>query len=117
MLFLLFVLVCVATYMLLEHLRFVDARFWTARPRAIDYHHVHIGTKYFSLLVAVGLLAFEIWFAERILLTFVGHQGSFVAMDRSGARLSSGSTAPKLKVITRAGPGALRGSHAHFRRG
>jgi hypothetical protein len=75
MLFLLFVLAGVATYMLLEHLGFVDARFWMPHPRAIDYQHVHIGTKYFSLLVAVGLFAFEIWFAERILLPFIGHQG------------------------------------------
>jgi hypothetical protein len=25
--------------------------------------------------VAIGIFAFEIWFAERILLTFIGHQG------------------------------------------
>ena len=74
-LFLLFVLACVATYMRLEHLRFVDALFWVAHPHAIEYQHVRTGTKYFSLFVAIGIFAFEIWFAERILLTFVGHQG------------------------------------------
>ena len=74
-LFLLFVLICVVTYLRLEHLRFSDALFWVAHPHAIEYRQVRTGTKYFSLLVAIGIFAFEIWFAERILLTFIGHQG------------------------------------------
>jgi voltage-gated potassium channel len=74
-LFLLFVLGCVFGYMRLEHLRFSDAIFWTAHPHAIEFHQVHTGTKYFSILVAMGIFAFEILFAERILLTFIGHQG------------------------------------------
>ncbi len=74
-LFLLFILICVSAYMRLEHLRFSDALFWTAHPHAIEYDRVRNGTKYFSLFVAIGIFAFEIWFAERILLTFVGHQG------------------------------------------
>jgi voltage-gated potassium channel len=75
LLFLVFILYCVLGYMRLEHLRFSDALFWVAHPHAIEYLHVHTATKYFSLLVSVGIFAFEIWFAERILLTFVGHQG------------------------------------------
>jgi len=75
LLFLIFVVICVITYMRLEHLRFSDALFWVAHPHAIEYRHVRTGTKYFSLLVAIGIFAFEIWFAERILLTFIGHQG------------------------------------------
>ena len=74
-LFLVFILICVLAYMRLEHLRFSDALFWVAHPYAIDYQHVRTSTKYFSILVAMGIFAFEIWFAERILLTFVGHQG------------------------------------------
>lgn len=74
-LFLVFVLLCVLTYMRLEHLAFADALFWVAHPHAIEYRSVCAATKYFSLVVAVGIFAFEIWFAERILLTFVGHQG------------------------------------------
>jgi len=74
-LFLVFILACVISYMRLEHLRFSDALFWVAHPHAIEYLRVHRATKYFSLLVAIGIFAFEIWFAERILLTFVGHQG------------------------------------------
>jgi voltage-gated potassium channel len=74
-LFVVFVLLCVLIYMRLENLYFCDALFWVAHPHAIDYLQVHRTTKYFSLLVAIGIFAFEIWFAERILLTFVGHQG------------------------------------------
>ncbi len=73
--FLLFVLICDFTYMRIEHLAFSNALFWYAHPHAIDYQHVHRSTRYFSILVAVGIFAFEIWFAERILLTFIGHQG------------------------------------------
>lgn len=75
LLFLLFVLLCVVVYMHLERLRFSDALFWVAHSHAIEYARVRTATKYFSLLVAVGIFAFEIWFAERILLTFIGHQG------------------------------------------
>jgi voltage-gated potassium channel len=75
LLFLLFVLGCVLSYMRLEHLSFADALFWAAHPHAIEYHQVCTATKYFSLFVAAGIFAFEIWFAERILLTFIGHQG------------------------------------------
>ena len=74
-LFLVFLLFCVLTYMRLEHLHFADAVFWVAHPHAIEYRDVRTTTKYFSLFVAIGIFAFEIWFAERILLTFVGHQG------------------------------------------
>jgi voltage-gated potassium channel len=78
LLFLLFVLGSVAVYMRLEHLAFSDALFWFAHPHAIDYLHARTSTKHFSILVSIGTFAFEIWFAERILLTFVGHQGKEV---------------------------------------
>ncbi len=75
LLFLAFVLVCLLTYKRLEHLRFTDALFWVAHPYAIEYSHVRTATKWFSLFVSFGIFGFEIWFAERILLTFIGHQG------------------------------------------
>ncbi len=75
LLFLLFVLVCVFAYMRLEHLSFSDALFWFAHPHSIEYRHARAPTKYFSILVALGIFGFEIWFVERILLAFVGHQG------------------------------------------
>ena len=76
--FLVFVLACVMVYMKIEHLSFTDALFWFVHPHGIEYRQVHSATKYFSILVAIGEFAFEIWFAERILLTFVGHQGKEV---------------------------------------
>jgi voltage-gated potassium channel len=75
LLFLIFVLGCVFTYMRLEGLSFADALFWVGHSHAIEYHQVRSITKYFSIFVATGIFAFEIWFAERILLTFIGHQG------------------------------------------
>ena len=73
-----FVALCVRTYMHLEHLRWVDALFWTILPHAIEYKAVHDTTKLFALLVFVGVFAFQIWFAERILLAFFAHQGKEV---------------------------------------
>jgi voltage-gated potassium channel len=78
LLFLLFILFCVLIYMRLEHLRFTDALFWVAHPHAMEVLRIRTATKYCSLFVAVGIFAFEIWFAERILLTFLGHQGKEV---------------------------------------
>src|SRR5271170_1522983 len=75
LLFASFVLTCGFIYQRLEHLRFNDAMFWVAHPHAIDYLKVRSITKWFSMFVAFGVFAFEIWFAERILLTFIGHQG------------------------------------------
>jgi voltage-gated potassium channel len=78
LLFLVFVLACVLLYMRAERLSFADALFWFTHPHAIEYQHARTITKYFSIVVSVGVFAFEIWFAERILLTFVGHQGKEV---------------------------------------
>lgn len=78
LLFLVFVLFGVIVYMRLEHLSFSNALFWFAHAHAIEYERVHTSTKYFSILVAFGVFAFEIWFVERILLTFIGHQGKEV---------------------------------------
>ncbi|GAC1616841.1 MAG: hypothetical protein NVS9B13_02770 [Candidatus Acidiferrum sp.] len=78
LLFLAFALFCVGVYMRLERLHFTDGLFWVAHPHAIEYQHVKAATKWFSLFVAMGIFAFEIWFAERILLTFMGHQGKEV---------------------------------------
>ncbi|HUI51780.1 MAG TPA: NAD(P)-binding protein [Terriglobales bacterium] len=76
--FVLFALFSVFVYMRIERLSFTDALFWFAHPHAIHYDSVRNATKYFSILVSFGVFAFEIWFAERILLTFLGHQGQEV---------------------------------------
>ncbi|HUL33824.1 MAG TPA: NAD(P)-binding protein [Candidatus Eisenbacteria bacterium] len=75
LLYLLFLVTGVLVYMRLENLPLTNALFWFVHPHAIDYLHVRTATKYISILVSFGVFAFEIWFAERILLTFLGHQG------------------------------------------
>src|SRR5579871_1610674 len=66
--------VCVLVYMKLERLRWLDALFWIIHPHAIDYHSVHKATKLFSFFVYVGVFAFQVWIAERVLLTIFNRQ-------------------------------------------
>lgn len=70
-----FSLVCVLVYRRLEGLRWQDALFWMIHPHAIDYQRVRNGTKFFSLFVFVGVFAFQIWVAERVLITIFNRQG------------------------------------------
>jgi voltage-gated potassium channel len=66
--------VCVAVYMRLKKLRAIDALFWIIHNHAIDYRVVHSSTKIFALFVYAGVFAFQIWIAERVLLTIFSHQ-------------------------------------------
>ncbi len=67
--------ICVVVYMRLEGLRPLDALFWVIHTHSIDYKIVHKSTKIFALFVYAGVFAFQIWIAERILLTIFSHQG------------------------------------------
>jgi voltage-gated potassium channel len=67
--------VCVLVYTRLEGLRPLDALFWVIHTHSIDYRAVHKSTKIFALFVYAGVFAFQIWIAERILLTIFSHQG------------------------------------------
>ena len=67
--------ICVVVYMRLEGLRPLDALFWVTHSHSIDYKTVHKSTKGFALFVYLGVFAFQIWIAERILLTIFSHQG------------------------------------------
>jgi voltage-gated potassium channel len=67
--------VCVVVYMRLEGLRPLDALFWVIQTHSIDYRVVHKSTKIFALFVYVGVFAFQIWIAERVLLTIFSQQG------------------------------------------
>jgi len=75
LLFAVFNAVCVLVYGHLEHLRWVDALFWITHPHSIDYLKVSTATKLFSIFVYVGVFAFQIWVAERVLLTIFSRQG------------------------------------------
>lgn len=66
---------CVIVYTRLEHLRPLDALFWVFNTHAIDYRLVRPATKIFALFVYAGVFAFQIWIAERVLLTIFSHQG------------------------------------------
>lgn len=66
--------VCVLVYMRLEGLRPVDAFFWIIHPHSIDYRRVHNATKIFSIFVYVGVFAFQVWIAERVLVTIFNRQ-------------------------------------------
>ena len=67
--------VCVAVYMRTEGLRALDAFFWIIHPHSIEYRSVHNATKIFSIFVYVGVFAFQVWIAERVLVTIFNRQG------------------------------------------
>ena len=66
---------CVLVYAQLEGLAWQDALFWIIHPYSIDYRTVRNGTKFFSLFVYIGVFAFQIWIAERVLMTIFSQQG------------------------------------------
>lgn len=70
-----FCLICVLVYRRLEGLPWQDALFWIFQPHAIDPRRVHNATKLFSLFVYIGVFAFQIWVAERVLVTIFNRQG------------------------------------------
>ncbi len=70
-----FSLLCVWVYMHLEHLRWQDALFWMIHPHAIEYTRVRDSTKFFAIFVYLGVYAFQVWIAERILVTIFNRQG------------------------------------------
>jgi len=60
---------CVLVYRHLEGLGWQDALFWMIHPHAIELHRVRNSTKLFALFVYMGVFAFQIWIAERVLIT------------------------------------------------
>lgn len=75
LLFAAFMVLCVVVYSSLEGIRWQDALFWIFHPHSIHYDKVRDATKFFSLLVYLGVFAFQIWVAERILVTIFRKQG------------------------------------------
>jgi voltage-gated potassium channel len=70
-----FTTLCVLVYMRLEGLRWLDALFWIIHPHSMDYRFVHTPTKVFSFFVYVGVFTFQVWIAERVLVTIFNRQG------------------------------------------
>jgi voltage-gated potassium channel len=75
LLFAAFNILCVLVYSGLEGLRWQDALFWIVHPHSIHYDEVRDATKFFSMLVYLGVFAFQIWVAERIFVTIFRKQG------------------------------------------
>lgn len=59
----------------LEGLSWQDALFWVTHPHSIDYRTARDATKLFSLFVYVGVFIFQVWIAERAVLTIFSQQG------------------------------------------
>lgn len=76
LLFAAFSTLCAVVYMRLERLQWLDALFWMVHPHAIDYRAARSGTKMFSFFVYVGLFVFQVWIAERFLVTVFGRRGA-----------------------------------------
>ncbi|HLK32105.1 MAG TPA: NAD(P)-binding protein, partial [Terriglobales bacterium] len=70
-----FCLICVLVYSHLEGLRWLDALFWITHPHSIEYRQARDATKVFALFVYLGVFAFQIWVAERVLVTIFRRQG------------------------------------------
>jgi voltage-gated potassium channel len=66
----------VIVYAKLQGLQWQDALFWITHPHSIDYRTVRNATKFFSLFVYLGVFAFQIWIAERVLVTIFRRQGN-----------------------------------------
>ncbi|PYX90367.1 MAG: hypothetical protein DMG68_02080 [Acidobacteria bacterium] len=66
--------ISIAVYMKLEGLGGLDALFWVIHPHSIEYRAVHKATKIFSFFAYVGVFAFQVWIAERVLVTIFSRQ-------------------------------------------
>jgi hypothetical protein len=75
LLFLLFTAISVGFYIFLEGLSFPDALFWISHPHAIHPEQVKTATKVFALFVYAGVFFFQVWVAERVLVTVFGRDG------------------------------------------
>ena len=62
----------------MAHIGWVDAFFWIFHPSAIDPARVHAGTKVFSIVVYCGVFFFEVWIAERVLVSLFHREGGGV---------------------------------------
>jgi voltage-gated potassium channel len=70
-----FIALCILVYRHLEGLKWMDGLFWIFHPHAIHYDEVQDATKAFSILVYFGVMAFQIWFAERVLSVIFRKEG------------------------------------------
>ena len=70
-----FLVICVAGYVWLEGVRWVDALYWTIHPYALPHDRIRDATKIYSIAVYVGVFAFQVWIAERVLVSLFHPEG------------------------------------------
>jgi len=70
-----FNVLCVLVYRRLAGVRWPDALFWITHPHSLEYRHIHDSTKFFGVFVYFCVFAFQIWSAERVLVTIFRRQG------------------------------------------
>jgi voltage-gated potassium channel len=75
-LFGIFNLLTVLVYTQLENVRWRDALFWITHPSSLDYHEIGDSTKFFAIFVYVAVFLFQVWVAERVLVTIFSRQGT-----------------------------------------
>ena len=73
--FAVFLLFCVLAYTRLENIEPLDALFWVFQPHAIHPDKIHNATKALSLVIYFGVLAFQIWVAERVFSVIFRKEG------------------------------------------
>jgi voltage-gated potassium channel len=70
-----FLLICIGGYMHLEGVSWIDALFWIVHPHDIHTNQIRNATKLFSVAVYGGVFMFEVWIAERVLVTLFHPEG------------------------------------------
>jgi voltage-gated potassium channel len=70
-----FLMLCVAGYVWLEGARWVNALYWTIHPYALPHERIRDATKLFSIVVYVGVFSFQVWIAERVLVSLFHPEG------------------------------------------
>ena len=70
-----FIALCIFAFWRLEGLGWLDGLFWIFHQNAIHYDKVQDATKAFSIFVYFGVMAFQIWFAQRVLSVIFRKEG------------------------------------------
>lgn len=70
-----FLMICVAGYIWLEGARWVNALYWTIHPYALPHERIRDATKIYSIAVYVGVFSFQVWIAERVLVSLFHPEG------------------------------------------
>lgn len=69
--------VIASVYVYLEGIPWLEAVYWVTHPHAIDFRgHVRPVTRAVAIFVYASVFFFQVWFAERVLVTMFGRGGA-----------------------------------------